>query len=56
MLDKHEKQVILKEKGKELAKIGHGADSLKMRLLSLEHIEVHDLPGLKRLMDKMRSE
>ena len=55
MLDKHEKQVVLKEKGKELAKIGRGADSLRMRLLSLEHIEVRDLPALKRLMDKMRS-
>ncbi len=55
MLNKYEKNVVLKEKGKELAKIGHGADSLRMRLLSLEHIEVHDLPALKRLMDKMRS-
>lgn len=55
MLNKHEKNVVLKEKGKDLAKIGHGADSLRMRLLSFEHIEVHDLIALKRLMDKMRS-
>ena len=55
MLNKYEKNVVLKEKGKELAKIGYGADSLKMRLLSLEHIEVHDLSALKRLMDKVRS-
>ncbi len=55
MLNKYEKNLVLKEKGKELAKIGYGADSLKMRLLSLEHIEVHDLTALKRLMDKVRS-
>jgi hypothetical protein len=55
MLNKYEKNLVLKEKGKELAKIGYGADSLKMRLLSLEHIEVHDLSALKRLMDKVRS-
>ena len=55
MLNKYEKNVVLKEKGKELAKIGYGADSLRMRLLSLEHIEVSDLSALKRLMDKMRS-
>jgi hypothetical protein len=55
MLNKYEKNLVLKENGKELAKIGYGADSLRMRLLSLEHIEVHDLSSLKRLMDKMRS-
>ena len=56
MLHRYEKNLVLKEKGKELAKIGYGADSLRMRLLSLEHIEVHDLPALKRLMDKVRSD
>jgi hypothetical protein len=56
MLNTYEKNVVLKEKGKELAKIGHGADSLRLRLLSLEHMEVHDLTALKRLMDKLRSD
>jgi hypothetical protein len=56
MLNKYEKNVILREKGKDLAKIGHGADSLRMRLLNFEHVEVHDLIALKRLMDKMRSD
>ena len=55
MLNKHEKNVVLQENGKQLAKIGYGADSLSMRLLSVEHIEVNDLPALKKLMDKVKS-
>lgn len=55
MLADHQKDLILLENGKQLVKLGHSANSLSMRLLSLEHIEVSDLGGLRRLMDRMKS-
>jgi hypothetical protein len=54
ILAENKKCVILKEKGRQLAKLGHGADSLGMRLLSLENIEVNDLSGLLRLLEKAK--
>lgn len=54
ILAENKKCVILKEKGRLLAKLGHGADSLGMRLLSLEHIEVNDLSALLRLLENVK--
>jgi hypothetical protein len=51
-LAENEKTVILMEKGKQLAKIGHGADSLGMRFLNLRYIEVNDLSALMRLFEE----
>jgi hypothetical protein len=51
---KHKKCLILQEKGRQLAKIGYGADSLGMRLLNLEHIEINDLSALMRLLDRAK--
>jgi hypothetical protein len=50
----HKKCLILQEKGRQLAKIGYGADSLGMRLLNMEHIEVNDLSALMRLLDRAK--
>ena len=55
ILYKHKKTLILQEKGKQLAKLGYGADSLGMRLLNLNHIEVNDLSALMRLLDKAKT-
>jgi hypothetical protein len=56
ILYKHKKTLILQEKGKQLAKLGYGANSLGMRLLNLEHIEVNDLSALMRLIDEAKTE
>ncbi|UCF09121.1 MAG: hypothetical protein JSW28_05445 [Thermoplasmata archaeon] len=56
ILAENEKDLIISEKGKQLARLGYGVDSLGMRLLSLEHIEVNDITALKRLMDKMKAD
>jgi hypothetical protein len=45
----NKKTVVLKENGKQLARLGYSADSAGMRLLNLEHIEVNDLSALMRL-------
>jgi hypothetical protein len=55
ILYKHKKTLILQEKGRQLAKMGYGADSLGMRLLNLEHMEVNDLSALMRLLDKAKT-
>jgi hypothetical protein len=55
-LTEHKKTLILKEKGKQLAKIGYDADSLGMRLLNLKNIEVNDLSALMRLIDQVKPE
>jgi hypothetical protein len=55
-LNDNGKTVIIKEKGKQLAKLGKGADSFGMRLINLEHIEVNDLSALMRLMGELERE
>lgn len=55
VLAKNEKSLILKENGKQLAKLGYGADSLRMRMMNLEHVEVNDLSALLRLLGKLRA-
>jgi hypothetical protein len=55
-LTEHKKTLVLKEKGKQLAKIGYKADSLGMRLLNLKNIEVNDLSALMRLINEAKIE
>jgi len=55
VLAENKKCVILKEKGKQLAKLGHGADSLSMRLLNLQNVEVNDLTAVMKLRDRIKS-
>ncbi len=55
VLAENKKCLILKEKGKQLAKLGYGADSLGMRLINLEHVEVNDLSALLGLLGKLKS-
>lgn len=52
-LNEHGKTVVLREKGKQLVKLGKGADSFGMRLINLEHIEVNDLSALMRLLREL---
>lgn len=54
ILHKHKKTLILQEKGKQLAKLGYGANSLGMRLMNMEHIEVNNLSALMRLIDEAK--
>jgi hypothetical protein len=54
VLHKHKKTLILQEKGKQLAKLGYGANSLGMRLMNMEHIEVNNLSALMRLIDEAK--
>lgn len=56
VLHKHKKCLILKERGKQLAKLGYGVDSLGMRMLNLQHIEVNDLSALMRLVEEAKIE
>ncbi len=56
VLYKHKKCLILREKGKQLAKLGYGVDSLGMRMLNLHYIEVNDLSALMRLVEKAKIE
>jgi hypothetical protein len=51
-LAENKKCVIIMEKKKQIAKIGHGADSLGMRFLNIRHIEVNDLSALMRLFEE----
>ena len=53
MLYEYKKCVIIKENGKQLAKIGYGAKSFGMRLLNLNHIEVSDLSALMKLLEEI---
>jgi hypothetical protein len=55
-LAENKKCVTLMEKGKQIAKIGHGADSLGMRFLNIRHIEVNDLSALMRLFEETLKE
>jgi hypothetical protein len=52
----HKKCLVLKEKGKTLAKLGYGVDSLGLRILNLKHIEVNDLSALMRLVEEAKIE
>ncbi len=52
-LAEHKKTVILKENGRQLARLGYKADSFGMRLINLEHIEVNDLSALMRLLGEL---
>ena len=54
ILADNKKCLILAEQGRQLAKLGHGADSLGMRLLNLKHIEVNDLSALMRLLGEAK--
>lgn len=54
VLAENKKCVILREKGKQLAKLGYGADSLGMRLINLEHVEVNDLSALLKLLERAK--
>jgi hypothetical protein len=56
VLHKHEKCLILKEKGRTLAKLGYGVDSLGLRMLNLKYIEVKDLNALMRLVEEAKIE
>jgi hypothetical protein len=51
-LAENKKCAILQQNGKQLAKIGYGADSLGMRFLNIRHIEVNDLSALMRLLEE----
>lgn len=51
-LAENKKCAILMEKGRQIAKIGYGADSLGMRFLNLRYIEVNDLSALMRLLEE----
>ncbi|UCE38281.1 MAG: hypothetical protein JSW00_03325 [Thermoplasmata archaeon] len=51
LLAENRKCVIIKQKGKQLAKLGYGADSMGMRLLNLKHIEVSDLSSLMEILE-----
>lgn len=55
ILAENKKCVIIKEKGKQLVKLGYGADSLRMRMLNVNNIEVNDLSALLKLMDKLKT-
>ncbi|UCG70179.1 MAG: hypothetical protein JSV09_03950 [Thermoplasmata archaeon] len=55
VLAKNGKCLIIKEKGRQLAKLGAGANSLRMRMMNLEHVEVNDLSALLRLLSKLRA-
>ena len=55
ILAENKKCVIIKEKGKQLVKLGYGADSLRMRMLNINNIEVNDLSALMKLMDKLKT-
>lgn len=50
----NKKCLILKDKGKQIAKLGYGANSLGMRLIKLQHVEVNDLSAVMRLLDKAK--
>ena len=54
ILAENKKCLILAENGKQLAKLGHGADSMGMRLLSLRYLEVNDLSALLRLLERAK--
>jgi hypothetical protein len=54
VLAENKKCVILAENGRQLAKLGYGADSMGMRLLNLKHIEVNDLSALLRLLERAK--
>jgi hypothetical protein len=55
ILAENKKCVILREKGKQLIKLGHGADSMRMRMLGVNNMEVNDLYALLRIMDRIKS-
>ena len=55
ILAENKKSVIIKEKGKQLIKLGYGADSLRMRMLNVNNIEVNDLSALLKLMDRLKT-
>lgn len=55
VLAENKKSLIIKEKGRQLAKLGYGADSLRMRMMNLEYVEVNDLSALLRLLGKLRA-
>jgi hypothetical protein len=55
VLSENKKCVIIKEKGKQCAKLGFGAESLRMSILNLDNIEVNDLSALMRMIDKIKS-
>ncbi len=54
ILAENKKCLILTEKGRQLAKLGYGTDSMGLRLLNLSHIEVNDLSALLRLLEKAK--
>ncbi|UCE74518.1 MAG: hypothetical protein JSV56_02115 [Methanomassiliicoccales archaeon] len=54
ILAENKKCVILKENGRQLAKLGYGADSLGMRLINLKHVEINDLSALMRLIKEAK--
>ena len=54
VLAENKKSLILSERGRQLAKLGRGADSLGLRLLNLKHIEVNDLSALMRLLGEAK--
>lgn len=55
ILAENKKCVILREKGKQLLKLGYGADSLRMRMLNLNYVEVNDLSALMKIMDRIQT-
>lgn len=55
ILADNKKCVIIKEKGKQLIKLGYGAESMRMRMLSVNNIEVNDLTALLKMMDRIKS-
>jgi hypothetical protein len=55
ILADNKKCIIITEKGKQLIKLGYGADSMRMRMLGVNNIEVNDLYALIRIMDRIKS-
>lgn len=55
VLSENKKCVIIKEEGKQCAKLGFGAESLRMSFLNLDNIEVNDLSALMRMIDNLKS-